>query len=227
MRGVLPPGGNAWTVHMLSGVADAVATLGTMPVVVTDVLGPCVRQRCLGSLLTMLHVALAGDILSICLFLRTPGGMAWLSAPAAPTDGAPASGPERFVGVWRCTLLASLALEVAACASVWQIYRFVRETGLYPSRSVNVNDTGTLRNRRGAATAEEVSLGEVLCEPEEVALLSVECSRAGDCGIGRVDCGGGHKPPVRPVLIDRSEFIWEDAVPGFKRSSNIVEIDEN
>jgi hypothetical protein len=76
---------------------------------------------------------------------------------------------EANLGIWEFALLASVALQVALCISSWRIYRELRMAGLYPpGQDVE------------KAKAKDVSVLEVVCEAEDVALLS-ECRVGGCC----------------------------------------------
>lgn len=156
------PAGLAWTAHMLSCSADAIATLGALPVLVTRLIGSCVHHRCLGSLLTLLLTATVCDFGAAVIFLSTAGGIFRLMGPVATDEGAPAS--VAFIGVWECILLSSVSLEFALCVSAWQFYRAFREAGIYPPNAPNIR------------VHKEVSPLEFLCEAEDVALLSDQCN---------------------------------------------------
>jgi len=147
---------------MLSCAADAIATLGSMPVFVPSAIGSCVHHRCLGSLLTLLLTATVCDVGAVVIFLSTAGGVFRLMGPVATDEGAPAA--VAFIGVWECILLSSISLETALCLSAWQFYRAFREAGIYPPNAANVR------------VHKEVSALEFLCEAEDVALLSDQCS---------------------------------------------------
>jgi len=156
------PGGLAWTAHMLSCAADAIAMLGSLPVFATSAIGSCVHHRCLGSLLTLLLTATVCDVGAVVIFLSTAGGVFRLMGPVATDEGAPAA--VAFIGVWECILVSSISLQVALCLSAWQFYRAFREAGIYPPNAANVR------------VHKEVSALEFLCEAEDVALLSDQCS---------------------------------------------------
>merc|ERR1719356_2329525 len=67
------------------------------------------------------------------------------------------SGLEAVVGTWDCALVASVALQAAVCASVWRVYRALREQGVYPPGA----------KPAGAGPILEVSCLEVVCEAED------------------------------------------------------------
>lgn len=154
------PGGLTWTGHLLSCAADMVALLGSIPVANLSTLGACVHHRCLGSLLTLLLTAGLCDAGAASIFLGTAGASFRLTDPLAKDEGAPVG--VAFIDVWECILLSSLALELALCFSVWQFYRACRQAGVYPPNAAQLQ----LR---------EVSALEIICEAEDVALLSDQC----------------------------------------------------
>mmetsp|Transcript_90716 Transcript_90716/g.211044 ORF Transcript_90716/g.211044 Transcript_90716/m.211044 type:complete len:302 (+) Transcript_90716:90-995(+) len=190
------PAGLAWTAHMLSCAADSIAALGCLPVFVTSAIGSCVHHRCLGSLLTLLLTAVVCDIGAAVIFLSTAGGIFHYVGPAATDEGAPAA--LAFAGVWELILLSSVSLEVALCSTAWQFYRAFREAGTYPP------------NLSGVRVHKEVSPLEFLCEAEDVALLSDQCS-ACNREPSRAMSGEDQFNFVRPIdrSIPFSEF--EDA----------------
>lgn len=188
------PAGLAWTAHMLSCAADAIACLGSMPVFATSAIGSCVHHRCLGSLLTLLLTATVCDVGAVVIFLSTSGGLFRLMGPVATDEGAPAA--VAFIGVWECILLSSISLEVALCLSAWQFYRAFREAGIYPPNAANVR------------VHKEVSALEFLCEAEDVALLSDQCSACNRSPhLVREETGRAHNDFLRPAdTIPYSEF---------------------
>merc|ERR1712039_913872 len=96
----------------------------------------------------------------------TTGESTWvLMKPIATEEGAPEA--VAFIGVWECLLLSSNMLEAALCLSAWRFYRVFREAGIYPP------DVGSAR------ISKEVSPFELVCEAEDVALLSDQCTACG------------------------------------------------
>jgi len=74
---------------------------------------------------------------------------------------------EACAGTWEFALIASVALQLALCASCWRVYRELRICGLYPPGKDPAEASTSIR---------EVSMLEVLCEAEDVELLaSCEC----------------------------------------------------
>jgi len=104
------------------------------------------------------------DTGAVIIYLSAVGihGIFSLMGPIAMDEGAPAA--VAFIGVWECILVASIALEMALCVSAWKFYRVFRETGIYPPNASSVR------------VYKEVSPLEFLCEAEDVALLSDQCS---------------------------------------------------
>jgi len=158
------PAGLAWTAHMLSCASDGIAMVGSLPVFATNTISSCVHHRCLGSLLTLLLTATVCDIGAVIIYLSAVGihGIFSIMGPIAMDEGAPEA--VAFIGVWECILVASIALEMALCFSAWKFYQVFREAGIYPP---NVSSVRVYK---------EVSPLEFLCEAEDVALLSDQCS---------------------------------------------------
>merc|ERR1712217_151760 len=97
-----------------------------------------------------------------------------------------------FIGVWECILLSSISLQLALCLSAWQFYRVFREAGIYPPNVANVR------------VHKEVSPLEFLCEAEDVALLSDQCSA----------CSAAPTQRSRDQCDDRSDFLRPpDTIP--------------
>lgn len=130
----------------------------------TNTISSCVHHRCLGSLLTLLLTATVCDIGAVIIYLSAVGihGIFSIMGPIAMDEGAPEA--VAFIGVWECILVASIALEMALCFSAWKFYQVFREAGIYPP---NVSSVRVYK---------EVSPLEFLCEAEDVALLSDQCS---------------------------------------------------
>lgn len=156
------PCGMAWTAHMLSCASDIIAAIGASPVLIPRLVGSCVHQRCLGSLLTLLLTATVCDLGAMAVYFSTVGGAFELVGAAAAEEGAPSA--LAFVGAWECIIVSSVSLQLALCFSAWQFYRAFREAGIYPP------------NLSRARVRAEVSPLEFLCEAEDVALLSDHCS---------------------------------------------------
>mmetsp|Transcript_41411 Transcript_41411/g.119200 ORF Transcript_41411/g.119200 Transcript_41411/m.119200 type:complete len:297 (-) Transcript_41411:3-893(-) len=160
------PAGLHWTAHMLSTVADAIGIFGSSPVFANAGLKVCVQNRFLGSLMTLLLTAVLCDLGAAFIFVSTASPSMWvLMRPMATEEGAPSA--VAFIGVWECILVASNLCQAALCVSVWRFYRALREAGVYPPDATQ------------ARVAQEVSPFELVCEAEDVALLSDHCSACG------------------------------------------------
>jgi len=193
-----PSSGRTRTAHLLSFAADGIAICGALPAVLSNMTGPCVQRRCLGSLLTLLVAAALTDI-SAGIAIFGPSGAIHGSSPdnagsrgrvvslsgkpwglVATDEGAPSSAA--FFGIWDCILLASLSLEVALFVSIWQLYRAFREAGAYPPGA------------SGVELPREVSWMELMCEAEDAALIthsmSSACTRSANASLATSATGG-------------------------------------
>lgn len=155
------PTGMMWTADMLSMAADGIAIIGALPVFMNKLIGTCVHNRCLGSLLTLLLTATVCDAGAAVMFLSSEGDAWRLMWQRAVHEGAPKA--VAFIGVRECFLISSISLELALCASAWHFYRAFREAGAYPPNIASVR------------VPRDVSPLEFLCEAEDVALLSDHC----------------------------------------------------
>jgi hypothetical protein len=169
-EGTSPGFSMVFGMHFLTTSSDIACILFALPLFVTGPSGPCVRLECLGPMLTLVFAMCLVDICALAAYLIV----------ATPRPVSPGSLREsrwvRFLdsleanlGIWEFALLASVALQVALCISSWRIYRELRMAGLYPpGQDVE------------KAKAKDVSVLEVVCEAEDVALLS-ECRVGGCC----------------------------------------------
>lgn len=158
------PGGTLWFIHMFSCMSDLITALVTLPLLICGdcggVQGQCVKYGCVGPMMTMVVAMNLVDWCSLIAFF------AYAAPRPLPADGRSYVDVLELVHpVWEFVLIASCALNFAACVSVWRVYREMRAAGLYPP------------NAKGATPREAVSAFEVICEAEDVALLA-ECSRA-------------------------------------------------
>eukprot|EP00449_Zooxanthella_nutricula_P057033 CAMPEP_0198583028 /NCGR_PEP_ID=MMETSP1462-20131121/126243_1 /TAXON_ID=1333877 /ORGANISM="Brandtodinium nutriculum, Strain RCC3387" /LENGTH=134 /DNA_ID=CAMNT_0044314439 /DNA_START=1 /DNA_END=402 /DNA_ORIENTATION=+ len=112
--------------------------------------------------MTLLLTAVLCDVGAAVIFFSTEGCVWVLMRPLAAEQGAPEA--IAFIGVWECILLASNMLEAALAVSSWRFYKAFREAGLYPPRT------------EGERITKEVAMLELVCEAEDVALLSEHCS---------------------------------------------------
>jgi len=157
------PGGTIWFVHVFSLVSDIITSTTTLPLLICGscggVQGQCVQLGCVGPMLTMVVAMNLVDACSLLAFF------AYAAPRPLPSRGKSFVELLQLVHpVWELVLIASCALNFAVGVSCWRIYRELRVAGLYPP------------NSKGETPREDVSPFEVLCEAEDVALLS-ECTR--------------------------------------------------
>lgn len=157
------PGGTIWFVHVFSLGADIITVITTLPLLMCGdcggVQGQCVKLGCVGPMMTMIVAMNLVDCCSLIAFF------CYAAPRPLPSHGRSYVDVLELVHpVWELVLIASCALNFAVCVSCWRIYRELRAAGLYPP------------NSKGETPREAVSPFEVLCEAEDVALLS-ECAR--------------------------------------------------
>lgn len=156
------PGGTIWFVHFFSLGADILTVLSTLPLMICGtcggVQGQCVKVGCVGPMMTMIVAMNLVDGCSLCVFF-------FYAAPRPlPSHGRSFMDVFELVHpVWELVLVASCALNFAVCVSCFRIYRELRAAGLYPP------------NSKGETPRDKISPFEVLCEAEDVALLT-ECA---------------------------------------------------
>lgn len=185
------PAGLARTAHMLSCASDGIAIVGSLPVFATSTSSSCVHHRCLGSLLTLLLTATICDVGAVIIYLIGIHGILSRMGPIAMDGGAPEA--VAFVGVWECILVASVALEMALCVSAWNFYRVFREAGI------------KLPNISGARIYKEVSPLELVCEAEDVARLSNQCTACNGTSSRNTDILAYSATTEDPKLINDGE----------------------
>lgn len=149
--------------HCLSTASDVGCMLCATPLFICGTEGTCVQWTCLGPLVTMLF--------SLCLV--DIGGLAayFYMSPQRPIAPGFVTFLDRImaaVSVWEAVLVASVALQMALMAVCWRIYAEMRLAGLYPPGNNSIAK---------GETVSHVSVLEVVCEAEDVALLT-ECSAA-------------------------------------------------
>ncbi|CAK0891398.1 unnamed protein product [Prorocentrum cordatum] len=169
-EGTSPGFSMVFGMHFLTTASDIACVVFALPLFVAGTAGSCVRLECLGPMLTLVFAMCSVDAgaLAAYLIVATPRPV----SPGSLRDSwwvRSLDALEANLGVWEFALVASVALQVALCISCWRIYRELRLAGLYPPGQ----DVGRAR-------AKDVSLLEVLCEAEDVALLS-ECRMGGCC----------------------------------------------
>jgi len=169
------PGYSVFGMHFLTTTSDIACILCSLPLFATGTQGQCVQLGCLGPMLTLVFAMSLVDIsaLGAYLVVATP-------RPLSPGAKSYIDLLEACVGVWEFALVASVALQMALCASSWRVYRELRLAGLYPPGS----------DPAGASKIREISIMEVMCEAEDVELLA-------DC---EVNCG--ENSLKNPLLIE-------------------------
>jgi len=170
------PGYSVFGMHFLTTTSDIACILCAFPLFATGTKGQCVQFGCLGPMLTLVFAMSLVDIsaLGAYLVVATP-------RPLSPGAKSYVDALEACVGVWEFALVASVALQMALCASCWRVYRELRMNGLYPP-GVDPAGVGKLR---------EISIMEVMCEAEDVELLA-------DC---EVNCEDSLKNPLMVETI--------------------------
>mmetsp|Transcript_30679 Transcript_30679/g.60211 ORF Transcript_30679/g.60211 Transcript_30679/m.60211 type:complete len:354 (+) Transcript_30679:63-1124(+) len=165
------PGYAVFGMHFLTTTSDVACILCAVPLFMTGTQGQCVQLGCLGPMLTLVFAMSLVDIsaLGAYLVVATP-------QPLPPGAKSYVDALEACVGVWEFALVASVSLQMALCASSWQVYRELRTTGLYPPGS----------DPAGVGKTKEISVMEVMCEAEDVELLA-------DC---EMNCENGLKSPL-------------------------------
>jgi len=149
--------------QIVTVAGDAVCFASGLPFWIPGSEEFCAYRYCLGPLLTTLFAFVLVDACSLCLMI--------LSSKRRPMDHGSnvlLDTLEAFMSSLDILALSSVALQVALFVSVWRFYRALREAGLYPP-----NLTPRRRNAN-----REVSVLEIVCESEDVALLQ-------DCNCGR------------------------------------------
>jgi len=168
-EGTSPGFSMVFGMHFLTAAADIACVLFALPLFVAGPSGSCVKSECLGPMLTLVFAMCLVDVCAFAAYLvvATPRPV----SPGSLRDSRWArflDSMEANLGIWEFALVASVALQVALCISSWRIYKELRMAGLYPP--------GQDVDR---AKVKDVSILEVVCEAEDVALLS-EC-RLGNC----------------------------------------------
>jgi hypothetical protein len=173
------------SMHCLSATSDLSCLAACFPLYVFGINGQCVRWACFGPMMTMVFAMAMVD---------TSGIVAYF-ALAPPRPVAPSFVPmidrlESIYGVWEALFFASVALQLALLASSWRIYRTLRQKGLYPP--------GNFESIAKGRTVEHVSLLEVVCEAEDVALID-------DCSMKHCNCcyEPGHSTSQEHVTAQR------------------------
>mmetsp|Transcript_22406 Transcript_22406/g.64417 ORF Transcript_22406/g.64417 Transcript_22406/m.64417 type:complete len:292 (-) Transcript_22406:54-929(-) len=162
----ITPGQTVVGMHFLTTGADIWCICCAVPLFVGGSRGCCVSSGCAGPAVTIICSMCVIDIAAFASFCLMDA-----PRPLAPeTPKSPLTILEAVLGVWDLALLASVALELALCASTWRLYKELRVVGLYPPGS------NPARGMKG----DEVSLMELVCEVEDAKYLQQKCSCMGD-----------------------------------------------
>jgi len=211
------PGYSVFGMHFLTTTSDIACILCAFPLFATGTQGQCVQLGCLGPMLTLVFAMSLVDIsaLGAYLVVATP-------RPLSPGAKSYVDALEACVGVWEFALVASVALQMALCASSWRVYRELRVTGLYPPGS----------DPAGVGKIREISIMEVMCEAEDVELLAdceVNCDTTGLKSPLLVEAIPPSTPaPPAATAKPSTEFTVNSAkVPdGVVVPETVVEVDE-
>lgn len=151
------PGATVLGMHFLTTVSDFAVCFFAAPLFFYGTSGQCVQLGCLGPMLTLVFAMTLVDLSALVAYLvvATP-------RPLSPDSKSFVDVLEACIGIWEFVLVASVALQVSLCLSTWRVYRGLRQVGLYPPDS----DPTKVGDSR------DVSVLEVVCEAEDVELLS-------------------------------------------------------
>jgi hypothetical protein len=160
------PGYAVLGMHVLTTVSDVACLIFSMPLFTAGIPGRCVQHGCLGPMLTLVFAMSLVDISAFVAYLvvATP-------QPLSPGAKSFVDVLQACIGVWEFALVASVALQVSLCISTWRIYKELRVVGLYPPDS----------DPAKVGTPRQVSVMEVVCEAEDVEVLS-NCEVVPSCG---------------------------------------------
>lgn len=151
------PGATVIGMHFLTTISDFAVCLFAVPLFVYGTSGQCVQLGCLGPMLTLVFAMTLVDLSALVAYLVVAA-----PRPLSPDSKSFVDVLEACIGIWEFVLVASVALQVSLCLSTWRVYRGLRKVGLYPPDS-DPTKVGESR---------EVSALEVVCEAEDVELLS-------------------------------------------------------
>jgi hypothetical protein len=165
------PGYSVFGMHFLTTASDVACILCALPLFATGTQGQCVMLGCLGPMLTLVFAMSLVDMSALAAYLVVA-----MPRPLAPGAKTYVDVLEACIGVWEFALVASVALQLALCASCWRVYKELRTTGLYPPGS----DPASI------GMTKEISVMEIMCEAEDVELLA-------DC---EMSCESGLKSPL-------------------------------
>lgn len=188
----------------LSGIADLIVVIATLPLAISGVQGACVTCKCLGSVMTMVTAMMVLDSGAAVGFLVTSDASGRARAFGADSL---ADRLEAVLGVWECVLLSSVALELSLFVSLWRLYRELRFAAYYPPQNQSLV-------RGGSPT--HVSHLEICCEEGDV--HDIQCCHASPNDPWEVPRRGGkHLEAV--TLI---ELQTQDAEEAQHRERDIV-----
>lgn len=159
-QNMLPPPSLLFA-HLLSLLADVVATLCALPLFAVGIRSRCVQQACLGPMLTMVFAMMILDCSGLAVYC--------VMIPHLPPE--PSSAPllvqmAATADMWTLVLVSSVALEVSLAVACWRIYRQLRYSGLYPP-----NMDSLVKDE----PVEYVSMMELVCEPDDLEAMNKCC----------------------------------------------------
>lgn len=141
--------------HGLCFIADSVSFFAAIPLFTPIIVGACVQRACVGPMmtlvLTMCLIETGALIMVICTSSQRPARQSASGIEVA----------EAAFDVWALALVTSVCLQSALCASAFRVYRELRIEGAYPPHS-----------RGRCRQPVQVEALEIICEAEDVALLS-------------------------------------------------------
>lgn len=181
--------GSVFGVHFLTTTTDAICFVSMLPLYVSGTTSQCVRNGCVGPILTLTFAMFIVDFGALCTFMTiaTP-------RPLSPGSRSFVDVAEAIVGAWDFVLVSSVSLQVALCASSWRIYKSLRENGLYPPGTKPLGAGGVI---------EDVSFLELVCEAEDAKLINdYSCQQCGDAG--PVDSGEATVSPSAQGQANRA-----------------------
>merc|ERR1712048_597221 len=147
--------------HLLSMVSDVASVMCALPLFTAGIQGKCVRNGFLGPMLTMVFAMSLVDDSALAAYLVYAS-----PRPLSPGANSYMDVVEAVMGAWEFSIVSSVALQTTMLVSFWRVYRVLRLGGLYPP--------GTSGDK-----IPEVSVLEVMCEAEDIALIrTCECVSA-------------------------------------------------
>lgn len=159
LQGTLP-GYSVFSMHFLTTTADLACLICSLPLYIYGTQSQCVMNGCLGPLLTLVFAMSLVDTCALGAYCIVAS-----PRPMAPGARSYADALEACAGVWEFSLVASVALELALCASSWRIYRGLRVNGLYPPGNFPIEEN----------KVQNISMLEMMCEAEDLEFCELNC----------------------------------------------------